>query len=275
MRITDYPLLMEVKEEYLECRKAGNKRDEATKELLLCYSDEITTGAEDDGVLFWIGLADGQYANRELTDEVARKAISALDVLEQADWNVTPGDIRRRREHYALAPMPEKKMGKPRPKFRCSWEIGDTFAYRLTGPYAQKTGTDGMYILLRKASEMEWEKGELFPVVYLSLWDKEALPCTVDEYQTAPLLKINRGRFGVPKKYYEYRTLVLIDSKKQLDSMPLQYLGNFQVDVHPKNEVIIDRAARMTFTDLKCFDLDLSFSIANSQRYEREASSSK
>ena len=275
MRITDYPLLMEVREEYLENRKAGNSRDEATKELLLRYSDEITTGAADDGVLFWIGLADGQYANRELTAEVSKRAITALDILEQADWNVTPGDIRRRREHYALAPLPEKKIGKPRSKFRCSWEIGDTFAYLLIGPYAQKTGTEGMYILLRKVSEMEWEKGELFPVVYLSLWDKEVLPYTADEYQTAPLLKINRGRFGLPKKYYEYRTLILINNKKQLDSTPLQYLGNFQVDVHLKNEVIIERAAMMTFTDLICFDRDLSFSIANSHRYEREVSSSK
>ena len=270
MRMTELCLVAEVKEEYLELRRDGRDRQAATEELMERYIEEITIGAEDDGLQFWVGLADGQYANRELTAEIAGKAREALDAMEQTDWEITPGDLRRRREHYRLAPMPEKKMGKPRPKFRCQWQIGDTFAYRLTGSYAEQSGTAGAYILLRKANELDGGNGKIFPTVYLSLWEKEELPRTLEEYRTAPLMRLDNGRFAIPREYYEYRAVVIIDSKKQLESMPLTYLGNFHGADGPDDEVVIDEPGSCAMLFLKQFDRDLNMRVRKSRRYEKK-----
>ena len=60
MKLTDFPLYSEVKEEYLELRKIGKGRADVLKEMQVSYADELQLGAEDDALLFWIGLADAQ-----------------------------------------------------------------------------------------------------------------------------------------------------------------------------------------------------------------------
>lgn len=269
MRITDFPLLMNVKDEYLQTRNSGNSREQATSEILRRYSDEITLGSEDDGPLVWIGLADGQYANRELTTDISEKAVAALDFLEQGPWHITQGDIRHRKENYSRAPMPEKRIGKPCPKFHCTWAVGDTFAYWLNG----FTGTEAPWLLLQKVSETEWSDGSLFPVVYLSLWEKEELPHTEEDYRSAPLLKVNRGRFCLPQTYHEYRTAILIKNKKQLAALSLAYIGSFRPVEQPEDEVIIENAAMMTLTPLEFFARNMQIYIKRSCHFNSEISS--
>lgn len=63
---------------------------------------------------FWIGLADGQFARKELTLEIAVHGLMALNRLAQEAPDITPGDIERRRKHYAQAPMPERRLGRPK-----------------------------------------------------------------------------------------------------------------------------------------------------------------
>ena len=101
MRITDFPLCVEIKDAYIALRTEGNSRASAVEQIMECYTDERTAGAEDDGLLFWVGLADGLHANKELTEDIAREGLSALDNIEKTDWEVTPGDIARRRIKYA------------------------------------------------------------------------------------------------------------------------------------------------------------------------------
>jgi len=60
MRITEFPLCAEVKEEYIKLRKSGKNRASSVTQMKEHYADEITSGAEDDGLLFWIGLADSR-----------------------------------------------------------------------------------------------------------------------------------------------------------------------------------------------------------------------
>lgn len=247
MRITDFPLINEVKEEYIELRSGGASRDQATQQLIQEYADELTMGADDDGLLFWIGLADGQYARKEITLEVAGRGLKALDMLTESCVPVTPLDINRRREHYSAAPMPERKVGKPRRKFQCNWNVGDVFAYQLSGPEADEAGLARKYVLLRKVDEDDFGDGRLLPIVTVSIWDSDPLPCTAEEFQRVPMLKIcNGGRCGSPKWKNEYRAEIVIKSDKQLASMQLQFLGNFQNIPMPDDEIIFTNPGYMT-----------------------------
>ena len=240
MRISDFPFVQELTDEYIRLRQNGQSRDQALKALITQYQNELTCGARDDGLLFWIGLADAQYALKELSKEVSVQGLAALDHLSSHIPEIAETDINRRRRHYACAPMPERaQVRKPR-RFRCQWNIGDTFAYRLSGQDAEKHGLTGTYILLRVVDMVEFDGG-LTPIVTLCHWKKMELPTTANEYQQAPLLKLSSGRLGSPKHTYEYRIRILFTSQQQIQRLNLQYLGNF-IDVPmPTNEFFDSR----------------------------------
>ena len=67
MRMTYFPILHEIKEDYIKFRQEGNSRDQAVTLLIHSYAREIALGKADDGHLFWIGLADAQYYRKELS----------------------------------------------------------------------------------------------------------------------------------------------------------------------------------------------------------------
>lgn len=256
MRITDFPLCVEIKDAYIALRKEGNSRASAVEQIMECYTDERTAGAEDDGLLFWVGLADGLHANKELTEDIAREGLSALDNIEKTDWEVTPGDIARRRIKYAEAPMPEKKMGKPRPKFQCPWEIGDTFAYRMSQEGAGESGLYGKVLLLRCVDLIEYVKDELHPVVTISMCEEQEIPTNAQEFQKFPLWRISAGRFCAPEGRYEYRAHIVFRNKKQIEKLSLQYLGNFPNTPIPENEYFIRQAGCFIMLIPKLFDRD-------------------
>ena len=240
MRITDFPLILEAKEHYIEARREGNSRHDATQQVIEFYAEEILTDPDGDGVCIWIGLADGQYYRKELEEQIAAKGLWALTVLESSEADITPGDILRRRSHYAQAPMSEKAVGKPRPKFRCSWAVGDTFAFLLSGSDAEAVGLMGRYILLRKVGEME-DSGRIMPSVSLTLWDDRPLPKNSEEFKEIPILILDCRPY-IPKGYYEYRASLVIKNKKQIDALNLEYLGNFPDVDMPNDEAIITRS---------------------------------
>lgn len=236
MRLTEFPIIQEIKEEYIELRHKGVTRDEAVQQLMQFYKDEITIGEQDDGVLFWIGLADGQYAMKELSTIVAQYGLTSLDKLPK---DITLGDVFRRKQHYALAPMPERKALRERKKFRCQWVVGDTFAHQIKGYEAEELGIAGKYMLFRKVDAYEFGDGRLLPVVTASLWDKLPFPTNSAEFQSVPLLKIcPGGRMGTPKNLCEYRAEIILKNTKELEAMQLEYVGNFQNILMPDDEIL-------------------------------------
>lgn len=232
MRITNFPMLSEIKEEYIKYRQDGQSRAEATQSLIHSYRNEITMGQDDDGLLFWIGLADAQYYRKELTAEAAQKASDALDRMEELKWDITPGDITRRRTHYAAAPMPERKVGKPRPKFRCSWNIGDVFAFKLVGEHSQKLGITGNYMLYQKVDEVEIFDGRIIPIVTLGFCH-QSLPGTADEFLDIPHLILSKCLYGELKGKFSHKAQLVIDSNKQIERNCLQFLGNYPLREYP------------------------------------------
>ena len=89
--------------------------------------------------------------------------------------------------------MPERNVGKPRPKFRCQWRIGDTFAYQLTGQEAKELGIHGKYMLLRKVSEVEFGDGSLYPIVTVSFLGDRTFPTSDEAFMDIPLLKLQES----------------------------------------------------------------------------------
>lgn len=246
MRIADLPIIAEIKEEYEKYRRKGFSREDSVSQLKSCYYSELVMGNDDDGLLFWIGVADAQYACAELSQEVAQKGLTAISVVEGADWNINPNDLSCRRKHYLAAPMPEQILFKRIKKYRCTWNVGDTFAYRLSGDDAKECGLEGRNILLRTIDTLEFGDGRLLPVVTFTMWDNKPLPKSSESFQRLPVLKLVNGRLGLPKSLYEYRAELLITSEKKIDKMSLVYLGNFQDVAMPEDEVIIRDAGTIT-----------------------------
>lgn len=239
MRLSEFPILDEIKTEYINVRQKGLSRSEAEEKLCNSYHNEITYGEEDDALLFWIGLADAEYTLKELSETVAEKGIHAIDKLEQLDVPISVSDLRRRREHYSHAPMQEKVKVLKSKKFRCAWQVGDTFAYKLSGPDADKAGLEGRYVLLRKVDELEAYDGRILPIVTVTMWDDQELPHSSTEFQRYPILKLASGRLGLPETLVEYRMELMFRSKQALTKLSLVYLGNFSDVEMPNDEVII------------------------------------
>ena len=190
LKLKDFPLVCEVRNEYKKCRQDGASREEAENKLKELFSSELEDGPDDDGLLFWIGLAEGQYQYRELTSDVSRHALSALSAIADKDWDVSPADICKKRDQYSCAPMPEKKNIRKANKFRCKWQFGDTYAYQLKGEQAAKCGLSDHYLLLRKVDELPFGDGRILPVVVLSLCRENELPTSFEEYCRFPLLRL-------------------------------------------------------------------------------------
>lgn len=256
MKMTDFPVLSEIREEYVQLRHQGNDRTTTIQKLMEAYISELSEGMED-ALLFWIGLADAQYSWKELTAETAWKALEALESIAELEWAIAPGELNSRREHYTKAPMPERKIRKPREKFRCTWQFGDTFALKLTGQKAVALGISGKYMLLRKVAELECSGG-IYPVVTVSFCDEENLPYSREAYLSIPLLKIQiGGRCLSPKDKFEYRTVIFIKSFRQLRALPLQHCGNFTDIPLPQDEIIFNRFGETMISLAETLEEDL------------------
>ena len=251
MRITDYPVLGEILDEYRDLRRSGHSRTAAEQSLIEQYSSELEYGSEDDGLLFWVGLADAQHTLKELSERVSQKARSAIDELSDPKYGITPGDLERRRKRYSL-PMPERKsFGKPR-RFRCAWNIGDTFAYRIGGQQAHEMGINGKYLLVRKVHELECFDGKILPVVTMSIWDREEMPQNADEFASVPMLKMRGDCKTQCKNGFVYRAQLLFSRKKQTE--PFVFVGNFKNIPMPVDEIVIHNSIWTPMADVR--DLD-------------------
>ena len=269
MRITYFEILGDIKTDYTKLRQDGQSRNEAVQILMAQYHDELTTGAEDDGLLFWVGLADAQYALKELSVEVSVQGLAALERLKVAIPEITPGDIEKRQERYACAPMPERTHVRSPKRYRCQWRIGDTFAYQMSGPEAEKNGVAGEYVLLRKVDELEWDN-QLHPVVTLTHWKKTALPLDAAEFQSAPILRLKRGKMCANESSYEYRVEVLFSRPKQLQDLKLQYLGNFANIAMPTDEYYDGRPGYVLMIHPKRFNSYMNYYCSLQSYYEAQ-----
>lgn len=226
MRFSDLPFYDDVKKDYEDRRRDGSSREDSVSQLVEKYSDMLTIGAEDDGPVFWIALADSQYRLKELDSAVAEKAKAALDAIPNDEWEISKSGISRRRENYSHAPMPEQTLRKARPPFNCNWADGDTYAYRLRGEEAEKRGLAGQYMVIRQVGVNSYDGKKILPQVTVSFWGSDALPANSGEFMSKPILLIRR-LYGARQILLEYRAELSVSSKRAYEKLEFEYLGNF------------------------------------------------
>lgn len=160
------------------------------------------------------------------------EALQKLLAKQAAAWEKT----RQRLREKLLSPQPpEKKVSRYR-LYQCSWQLGDVYAYRLTGGYAVETGFAGQYVVFRKVSEDTWWPGHVIPVVQVYQWIGSEIPA-LDTLAHLALLPQN-GYPDVlermPGKKKEFELKLICTSSRSLPKENLCFLGNLPgEDLHP------------------------------------------
>lgn len=226
----------DIRDDYVDKLKRGKSNEEATNELIVQNID-----MEDDIeeiALFWFALADIQWDYGRLLPKVKSKA---LFFLEQEEVSVRWKEAGEKEyklwletlkilKDKLLSPMPEvKKVSKYR-LYRCSWKLGDVFAYQLSGEYSEKMGMHGKYIIFRKVSEDSFWPGHIVPVVQVYKWIGEEIP-TIEEIEKLPLLILNyipETLLYKPNREPKYLIKLITTSKNMVSKQKLKYITNIK-----------------------------------------------
>ncbi len=268
MQFSNFPFYHEVAKEYASSRRENISRDEVVAQLKTSHTDAISIGMEDDGIIFYIALADAQFKLRELSSEVALAAQKALDLEEKYhNLSISQKEISKRRTNYAAAPMPENVKIRAKKDFQCKWNTGDTFAYRLSGDKAEQLNIAGFWIIIRTVGQQQFTSHQVFPIVTLSIWKSHQKPTNEINPSQLPLLRLASGRMFAPANTYEYRALLLLKSQKQVDNLNLHYLGNWGHIVMPNDEVVFSKSGETYMILSETLDSDLCICYRNDMYY--------
>ena len=135
---------MDVKGTYLDKRKTGIERDQATAELLEEMSDYIED--YDEGPYVWITLALIQWEYSELKDDLKEIALTVLEhnnIVErwEEDNPAKADKVRKNLEDIKEklnSPMTYKKKIKPYRFYHNDWNLGDVYYMELTNDLAKE-----------------------------------------------------------------------------------------------------------------------------------------
>ncbi len=232
----------DIKTDYINFLKEGKTNQEAYDKLI--EDNQTIINDVDDGPIFWIALADTQWKLGRLMPYVKKQALKYLDegtdLLKWEEWgksflNRRVKVLNRLKDHLLTAMPAEKKV--PLYKyFRCKWNIGDTYAYRLESDYSKLHNLYGQYLIIYKFDEYTSEKGndyDIFPYVYTKITKNFELPKTLDEVNNE--CTFVRYLYNPPTQLFEYRTINVLESSKILKKMI--FVGNFKIDF-PKDELV-------------------------------------
>lgn len=147
--------------------------------------------------------------------------------------------------------------------YKCSWNVGDVFAFRLESALAKERELFGRYFLIQKVDERIWHPGHTVPIVYVKLTKDENLPKNIEEYNELEYVQTSFSRYEErffpidgsrplediqekSKLAYEvdeygylphFRKVLIITNSKNLPDK-LIYIGNYANAIPPKHEFI-------------------------------------
>lgn len=231
----------DVRDYYKDKLKRGKTNDEVTKELIEDNEDIISD--KDDAPVFWFALADTQWNLGRLLPFVKEKALEYLksgsnlkrwesEAINQKEYKARE-KVLQELEQKLMSPMPpEKKMSQYK-LYKCEWNIGDIFTYKLESDYAKEKGLSNKYLLIRKAYEYVWWPGHIVPIIYVQLTKDEKIPRTKQEISELEYIQTARAE-GMP----EYLTTMISTSKRVIPTKRLTFIGNYIDLPTPKDEYI-------------------------------------
>jgi len=195
---------------------------------------------------------------------VKEQALSFMDAFQAK--NPLTAEQQRDLDHLRskiLSPQPPIKKPVKKRVYRCKWQEGDVFAFKIESDLAREKGLFGRYFLIQKVSERTWYPGHIVPIVYVKITKDEKLPSNMEDYNQTEYVQTWFTRFeerffpidmADPQKdiaekskiHYEadafgflpqYRVTLLSTSAKVIPAK-LIYLGNFLNAAPPKGEFV-------------------------------------
>ena len=127
----------EVKEYYTKCLRSGMSDIEAENAVIESFSEELADSEDRDAVVF--ALADTEWNLGRLSDEVKKNAIISIDSGNNLKIWQDSGDkifncrksVLNKLKDKLLSPMPPRKKISKYRIYKCEWQLGDVFAYKL------------------------------------------------------------------------------------------------------------------------------------------------
>lgn len=224
----------DIRGDYVEKLRSGKSNSDATRELMTQWADSLADSEE--APLFWFALADTQWNYGRLLPEVKEKALCCLSQdTEMERWRES-GERQASAWAKTLQALGDKlNSPQPAPKklrqyrtYKCTWNLGDTFAYQLTSDYSRTMGYEGKYAAFRKVSEDVWYPKHIVPVVQIYLWLSETPP-TLEDLKEAPVLpafKKPQNIHGEEIEALEKNVKLICESPKSIPKDNLIFLGN-------------------------------------------------
>lgn len=238
-KLYDNDVAMDVKDEFLNHLKCGRDEFEAT-ELMIKENQEMISDY-DDGVIFWLTLADTQWNYGRLLPIVKEEALKILnDKDEKKSFeNIIIGRNEKRKKviqefrEKINSPIPEKKKIKLYKYFKTTWKHGDTFSYEIDTDYSKELDLYGHHLIfytLHHDFVTKGEDGDFFPIVYIKITSNMKRPGNIEELNSCSFVKT--GKFK-KSGLSSFRRLVFTSSRIKLKK--LDYIGNFVIE-YPDNE---------------------------------------
>jgi len=257
---------LDIKEEYIDLLRKKETKEEAYNELINNNHDYLK---DEDAIPMILALADMQWRYGKLNSEVKQSALELINtgVAEEA-WKDNPKELKKRKEilnklkEKLESPQPPEKHFKLPKPYKCKWQIGDTYAYKLESDLAKEKGLYGRYIIFIKVAEGEWYPNHIIPIVWVKITKDGKLPQTEEEINKLEFIqcgsesyehlfsvmsifdethrkKIESLDFNVNNEYLlpKYR-IKLVSTSKRVIPKKLIFLGNFKKINSPKNEYI-------------------------------------
>ena len=133
----------DIKTDYINFLKEGKTNQEAYDKLIA--DNQMIINDFEDGPVFWFALADTQWKLGRLMPYVKEQALKHLDegtdLLKWEEWG-KPFLKRRIKvlddlKNRLMSAMPAEKKVPLFKYYKCNWNIGDAYAYRLESDYAK------------------------------------------------------------------------------------------------------------------------------------------
>ncbi|MCR4651465.1 MAG: hypothetical protein K5662_06885, partial [Lachnospiraceae bacterium] len=134
---------------------------------------------------------------------------------------------------------PEKKIRIPK-IYKCEWNIGDVFAFKLESQKAEEMGLLNRYLIIQKIDETICEQGHTVPIVYVRLSKDDRLPESEEEINAMEFVNVS---FSIKLSREENRkvsvpecVMIIVSTSKRVIPKKLIYLGNYKDLNKPEKE---------------------------------------
>lgn len=277
---------LDVKDQFEEKLRNGETAEAITDQLIKDYYEIMDDACE--ATLFWTALSDTQWNWGVLLPHVKEQALIAIDHGGDLLWwhkhdptlvltrEKVLDDLRKK----LLSPQPPAKKPRKRRLYKCQWNIGDVYAYRLESDLAKEKGLNGRYFLIQKVDEGVWHPGHIIPIVYVKITEDDKLPTTLEEYNRLAYVQTWFTRYEdrffpidgtrpqediAEKEKIKYEVdeygflpqfrIKLLNTSKKVIPTNLTYIGRYENSLKPAREFVPHSKHNIPAVSWKNFNL--------------------